>query len=169
VTTFLVIGVAGLVLLAVSLVLGDALDGAFDVLPGDAFSGAVLGAFVAAFGFGAAAAESFGLGSAVTVSSGVVAGVGFGWFAAWLTRLVRGGGSEPPAGTADTVGHEGRVVTGIPAEGFGVVHVHIGGDTLQLNARAEQALEAGTRVHVTGALSPTAVTVAPIWNQLTES
>ena len=40
-TTFLVIGVLGLVLLAVGLVLGDLLDGVTDVLPGDAFSTAV--------------------------------------------------------------------------------------------------------------------------------
>jgi hypothetical protein len=127
VTTFLVIGVAGLVLLAASLVVGDLLDGALDVLPGDAFSSAVIAAFVSAFGFGAAAAESLGVGRAVAVASGMAAGVTFAWFAAWLTRLVRGSGSEPPPSTGDTVGHEGRVVTGIPAEGFGVVHVHVGG------------------------------------------
>jgi len=163
---FLVIGVTGLVLLAASLAVGDLLDGALDVLPGDVFSSAVIGAFISAFGFGALAAEALDLGRAVAVASGVVAGVLFGWFAAWLTRLVRDGGSDTPPGTGDTVGHEGRVVTGIPAEGFGVVHVHVGGHNLQLNARADQPLATGTRVHVTGTLSPTAVTVAPIWNEV---
>ena len=51
-TTFMVIGVAGLVLLLVSLVVGDLFDGALDALAGDAFSSAVIGAFVSATGFG---------------------------------------------------------------------------------------------------------------------
>ena len=54
VTMFLVIGLIGLVLLGLSLVLGDVLDGAFDFLAGDAFSSAVLGAFISATGFGGA-------------------------------------------------------------------------------------------------------------------
>lgn len=55
-TTFVVIGVVGLVLLAVSLLLGDLLDSALDALAGDAFSTAVIGGFVSAFGFGTALA-----------------------------------------------------------------------------------------------------------------
>lgn len=60
------------------------------------------------------------------------------------------------------MGHEGRVVTGIPAEGLGVVQVNVGGTTSKLNARAGQPLATGTRVHVTETLSPTAVTEAQI-------
>ncbi|WP_148574356.1 NfeD family protein [Nocardioides caldifontis] len=165
-TVFLVLGVVGLVLLGVSLVLGDVLDGALDVVAGDAFSTAVIGAFVSAFGFGAAAVEAAGFGMVVALPVGLVAGVAFGWFAAWLTRLLRGGGTDAPPSTADTVGREGQVVTGIPAEGFGVVRVYVDGQLLRLNARADSAIEVGTAVHVTGVLSPTAVTVAPVWNEL---
>lgn len=165
-TVFLILGLVGLVLLAVSLVIGEALDGFLDVLPGDAFSTAVIGAFVSAFGFGAAGADAAGLPQLVTLAIGVACGGVFGWFAAWLTRLVRGGGSDGTPTTDDSIGRGGRVVTAIPADGFGTVRVAIGGHVVQLNARAEHALEAGTEVHVTSVLSPTAVTVAPLWDEL---
>jgi membrane protein implicated in regulation of membrane protease activity len=166
VTTFLVVGVVGLVLLAVSLVVGDLLDGALDALAGDTFSSAVIGGFVSAFGFGAAAMEALGFRLLVAMPVGLVAGLAFGWFAAWLTRLLRDESSDATVTTSDTVGHEGQLVTGVPIDGFGVVRVLVGGHSLTLNARAERVLEAGTRVHVTGVLSPTAVTVSPVWNEL---
>jgi membrane-bound ClpP family serine protease len=162
--TFLVIGTIGLVVLVISLVAGDFFDGALDALAGDVFSSAVIGAFVAATGFGGAAAQAVGLPTAVSIPVGLVAGGFFAWFAYWLTRLIRSGGSDATLTIDDALGREGRVVTGIPAGGFGVVNILIGGHTLRLNARAEQPLDAGTEVHVTSVLSPTAVTVAPVWN-----
>lgn len=165
-TVFLVLGVAGLALLLVSLVLGDVLDGAFDALAGDVFSTAVIGAFVSATGFGGALGEAVGLPTAGSVAVGLVAGAGFAWVAAWLTRLVRGGGSDATVSTDDALGHAGRVVSAIPAEGYGSVSVFVGGHTLRLNARAGVPIEAGTEVHVTEVISPTAVAVAPVWNEL---
>lgn len=165
-TVYLVVGVVGLVLLAVSLLAGDLLDGAFDALAGDWFSSAVLGGFISAFGFGAAVAAGLGLPVLPTVLVGAGAGVLVGWFAAWLTGLVRGGGSDDPVGASDTVGLDATVLTEIPAGGLGVVRVRVGGHTLQLNARADAdgtALPVGTEAHVTGVVSPTAVTVAPVW------
>ncbi len=173
-TTFLVIGVVGLVLLAVSLVLGDLLDGTveglLDGVPGgEAFSTAVIGAFVSAFGFGAAAADATGAPLVVALPVGVGAGVVFGWFAAWLTRLVRDGGSDDTPSTDDTIGREGAVTTAIPADGLGTVRILLGGHVIRLNARAEQAIPAGTAIHVTGVLSPTAVTVSPVWPEALEA
>lgn len=165
-TTFLVIGVLGLVLLAVSLVLGDLLDGVADLLPGDVFSTAVIGAFVAATGFGGAAADSVGLPALASVPIGLAVGGLFGWLAAWLTRLIRDGGSDATPSVDHTVGRPGRVVTSIPTSGFGTVDVLLGGNPLRLNARADQPLEAGTEVFVTTVLSPTAVEVAPVWKPL---
>lgn len=169
VTVYLVVGLVGLLVLAVSLLLGDALDGlldgAVDAL-GDAFSTAVLGAFLAALGFGGAIAEALDAPLLVSLPVGVVSGVVFGWFASWLTRLVRDGGSDATLTTDDTRGRDGRVVTGIPADGFGVVDVLVGGHTMRLNARAEEPLDPGTPVHVTSVLSPTAVTVAPLWPEV---
>ena len=160
------IGLAGLVLLGVSLLLGDLFDGFFDALAGDVFSSAVLGGFTSAFGFGAAIADSSGAPLAVSLPVGAVAGVAFGWFAAWLTRLVRDGGSDGTPGADDLLGREGTVVSAIPVDGFGTVRVQVGGHVVRLNARSDQGAEAGTVVHVTGVLSPTAVTVAPVWGEL---
>ncbi len=162
----MIIGLVGLALQAVALVAGDLLDGALDALAGDFFSTAVIGAFVSAFGFSAAAVEAGGAGLAAAVPAGVAAGAVFAGFAAWLTRLLRDGTSDATPTTEESVGREGRVVTGIPDDGFGVVHVLVGGHALQLNARADRPIEAGARIHVTGVLSPTAVTVAPVWNEL---
>ncbi|WP_110180515.1 NfeD family protein [Nocardioides solisilvae] len=165
-TTFLVIGVVGLALLLVSLVVGDLFDGAFDALTGDVFSSAVIGAFVAATGFGAAAAQP-ALGTVLALPVGAVTGVAFAWFAWWLTRLLADGSSDATPGIDDTVGRDGKVVTPVPEGGFGVVDVLVGGHVLRLNARADHPIEPGTPVHVTGVLSPTAVTVAPVWPELT--
>lgn len=165
-TTFLVIGLIGLLLLGLSLVLGDVFDGALDFLAGDVFSSAVLGAFISATGFGGAAAQGFGLPMPLALPIGLAAGVVFGVFALWLTRLIRDGGSDATLTTDDSIGREGRVVTAIPTGGFGVVNILVGGHTMRLNAKADEPIEPGTPVHVTSVLSPSAVTVAPVWDEL---
>ncbi|GGF39820.1 hypothetical protein GCM10011519_11850 [Marmoricola endophyticus] len=165
-TTYLVIGIVGLVLLGASLLLGDLLDSALDFLAGDAFSTAVVGGFVSAFGFGTALAQAAGLPTLGALGVGVVAGGLMGWFAAWLTRLVRSGGSDATPETADAVGREATVLTTIPSEGYGTVRVQMGGHVVRLNARAETEIPGGTAVHVTGVLSPSAVTVSPTYDVL---
>lgn len=161
-TVFLLVGVVGLVLLALSLLLGDLFGGALDALSGDIFSSAAIGGFVSAFGFGGALSEGLGAPVWVAVVVGAAVGLGFGWFASWLTRVVRGGGSDATVTTEDAVGRDAKVLTGIPEGGFGVVRVQVGGHSLQLNARAERAVDPGTEVYVTAVLSPTAVAVAPV-------
>ena len=165
-TIFLILGIAGLALLAVSLLLGDVFDGMLDALAGDIFSSAVIGGFLAAFGFGAALVQGLDGPLPLTLGVGAVAGLAAAWFASWLTRLIRGGGSDAAVSTADTLGREAQVVTGIPEQGYGVVRVRVGGHALQLNARAEQPIEPGAEVYVTGVLSPTAVAVAPVRGEL---
>lgn len=163
---FLVIGIVGLVVIAISLLVGDLHSGALDGLGLDWFSTEVVGGFVSALGFAGAIAVDAGAPDGIAVLVGVAAGVVFGAAAAGLTRLVRGGGTDDVPESDDTIGREGRVLTAVPDDGFGSVEVWVGGHTLRLNARSDQALGAGTRVHVTGVLSPTAVTVAPVWSAL---
>ena len=165
-TTFLLIGLAGLLLLGVSVVLGDLFDGLLDALAGDVFSSAVLGGFVSAFGFGAAVVDAAGGPLALSLPVGVVAGVVVAWFAAWLTRLIRDGGSDGTPAADDALGREGTVVTDIPVDGYGTVRLQVGGHVVRLNARAERPLAPGTEVHVTAILSSTAVAVAPVWDDL---
>ena len=162
-TVFLVLGIVGLAVLLVSLVLGDLLDGAFDVLAGDAVSTAVLGGFVSAFGFGGAAADGAGLPWPVSVAVGAGAGFVVGWFAWWLTRMLKDEHSDGTVSINDSVGQVAQVITDIPGGGYGVVRVVVGGHSLQFNASAHQAIEAGTEVNVTGVLSPTAVSVTEVW------
>lgn len=165
-SVFVVIGLIGLALLAVSVLFGDLLDGVFDVLAGDWFSGAVIGGFVSAFGFGAALADNAGMSGGAVVAIGVAAGALFAWFGAWLTRFVRGSETDATPKTDDVVGLDAMVVAAIPADGFGVVTVRVGGHVVRYNARAEAPLDSGSEVHVTGVLSPTAVSVAPLWTPL---
>jgi membrane-bound ClpP family serine protease len=166
-TTFLVIGLVGLALVGISLVLGDLFDGVLDALAGDVFSSAVIGGFVSAFGFGAALMQGLGAAAVVAVPVGIGAGLVVGWFAWWLTRLVKDGGSDATLTPEDALGRSGRVITSIPTDGYGTVRLMIGGHSVQLNAKAEAPVEPGTEVHVTEILSPTAVLVAPVWNELT--
>ncbi|WP_408897592.1 hypothetical protein ACJ5H2_00455 [Nocardioides sp. R1-1] len=162
-TVFLVLGVAGLLLLTVSLVAGDLLDGAFDALEADWISSAVIGGFVSALGFGGAAADGAGLPLPASLAVGAGSGLLVGWLAWWLTRLLKDGPSDGTVSVADSVGQVATVVTDIPSEGYGVVRVVVGGHPLRLNATAHRPIEAGAEVNVTGVLSPTAVSVAEVW------
>ena len=168
-TVFLVLGFVGLGLIALALIVGDVIDGALsgalDVLEADVFSTAVIGGFVSAFGFGGAAAEGAGLPVLPAVLVGGASGVVVGWFAWWLTRLVKDGPSDGTVTIGDTVGQVGRVLTTIPGgDSYGVIRVSVGGNVLQCNANSLLPIEAGAEVSITGVLSPTAVTVAPVWN-----
>ncbi len=168
-TLFLVLGFVGLALVVLSLVVGDHLEaafgGAFNALEGDVFSTAVLGGFVSAFGFGAAAADGAGLPDVAALAIGTGSGFVVGWFAWWLTRLVKDGPSDGTVSIGDTVGQVGRVLTAIPGgERYGVIRVSVGGHVMQCNASSLLEIESGAAVSITGVLSPTAVTVAPVWN-----
>lgn len=162
-TVFLVLGLVGLGVLLLSLVAGDLLDGAFQALEADWISTAALGGFVSAFGFGGAVADGAGAPVPVSLAVGAASGVVVGWLALWLTRLVKNGPSDGTVSIGDSVGQVAKVITAIPAEGYGVVRVVVGGHPLQLNASAHLPIEAGAEVNVTGVLSPTAVSVTEVW------
>jgi len=158
--------VVGLAVLAVSLVAGDLLEGVLDGLSGDWFSTEVVGSFVAALGFGGAAALAAGAPDVVALAAGLVAGAVFGALGWGLTRVVRGGATDEVPAADDVLGRDAVVVSDVPADGFGAVRVVLGGHTLRFNARAELPLTSGTEVHVTEVLSPTALRVAPTWSAL---
>lgn len=161
---FLLIGVCGVVVLLASLLLGELFD--LEALAGDWFSTAALGGFVSALGFGGATAQALGAPQLVASLVGVGAGLVVGWFAAWLTRLVKNGGTDSTPTATDMIGWDATVLSDVPADGYGAVTVRRGGHTVRLNAKSERALPAGTAVHVTGVLSPTAVTVAATYPEL---
>lgn len=161
---FLIIGICGVVVLLISLILGDLFD--LETLAGDWFSTAALGGFISALGFGGLFAEGLGASTFVATCIGTGAGLVVGWFCAWLTRLVKSGGTDSTPQTRDILGWDAMVVSDIPADGYGSITVRRGGHVLRYNAKAERALPAGTEVHVTGVLSPTAVSVAATYPEL---
>jgi membrane protein implicated in regulation of membrane protease activity len=160
VVTLLLIGGAGVLLLLVSLVVGDVLDGAFDV-GSDLFSGSALAGFLGAFGFAGAlaldATDSMGVAIGVGLASGLVIGGGVGY----LTSRLQRGGDEANVRTGDLVGRDATVVSTIPVEGFGEVSMVASGHITKLNARAPGGLSAGTPVRITAVLSATSVAVEP--------
>ena len=80
-SVFLILGIAGVMVLLVSLILGDLLDSAlhFDGLDSEVFSTSVIAAFVGAFGFGGVAVHEFTDSVWLASLVGLVAGSLAGW------------------------------------------------------------------------------------------
>jgi membrane protein implicated in regulation of membrane protease activity len=157
-----VIGAVGVVLLAVSLFLGDVLHFGHPDAEGP-FSVPAIAAFVGAFGFGAALASGLTGGGALAVVVGLLAGVGIAIPSAWGTMLLARAASRMRTDATPTraslVGSLGVVVTPIPTEGYGEVRVLIGGQQVKLNAKADRPVALGTRIFVVEAPTDTSVVV----------
>ncbi|MFJ6738139.1 hypothetical protein ACIQOU_04395 [Streptomyces sp. NPDC091279] len=164
---FLGLGIAGVVLLALSVVLDGLLEGLFDGLLDGVFDGLlslpVVAGFVSMFGFsGAIVLGTTGMGGVGAVAVEIPAGVGAGWVAYRLSRALMDDRSGAAPRGADLVGVAGSVVTAIPAEGYGEILVRLAGQPLKLAARSEVPVARGTEVWVDRTLSHTAVSVRPV-------
>lgn len=157
-TLFLVIGGIGILLLLITLVLGDVLDGVLD-FGGDLISGPALAAFLGAFGFGGALALGAGASMGVAIAVGLAVGALLGAGAGFVSAQLHKGGDESNVRTASLVGRDASVVTAIPESGFGTVSIVAAGHITSLNARAQEAIPAGTPVIISAVLSPTSVAV----------
>lgn len=162
-TTFLIIGAAGLALVVATLVLGDVLDGALglDALDSDLFSISSLAAFVGAFGFGGALSLALIPNTLLAVVVGGAIGSTASWGALRLTRALRSGEEASTFRSESMIGHPARVITAIPDGGYGEVHLAIGGHVRKFSATSGGPVDAGTEVWVTAIVSPTAVEVTP--------
>jgi Na+/glutamate symporter len=161
VTAFLLVGAIGVLLLVVSLLLGDhvdALDSVFD-LGGDWFSGAALAGFLGTLGFGGALAYDATGSATVGIVVGVVAGLVIGALVGWTMAKLRGNDSGETVRTSELAWREATVVSAIPADGYGEISLVVSGHLTKLNARANEPLAAGTAVLITAVLSPTSVSV----------
>lgn len=161
-TGFLIVGVAGVALVLLSLLLGDILDGVFDGL-GDFFSTEVIGTFIGALGFVGAIALSLTGSTALALVLGAAAGVGLSWLAWTGSRRLRQGDHTGSVRTSDLVERTGTVLADIPADGFGVITLSVGGHLTRVNAKSEAPIGSGTEVVVVAVLSPTAVSVVPLF------
>lgn len=164
--TMLIIGGIGVLLVALSLVLGEFhLDGH----PDGPFSLPVVSAFVGAFGFvGAIPAalipESFPTGArlAISLGAGLIAAVPLAIGAGHLVRMAMGMRTDATLAPGDLLGSLGTVITPIPAGGFGEVRLHSHGQDLKYNARSASALPAGGQVYVVDVPTATSVEVVAV-------
>lgn len=155
---FLVIGCVGVVLLLISLVIGDHLNSAFDALDNDLISGAAVAGFLGALGFvGALVLDGTG-STAIAVIAGIVAGVLLGLGVGWVSNRLRTG-DDSGVNTSSLVGRTATVMNAIPADGYGEISMVASGHLTKLNARAVEPVAPGRTVVITGVLSPTAVLV----------
>jgi hypothetical protein len=156
---FLIIGGVGIALLVVSLLLGEVLDGLFEGIGGDLFSGAALAGFLGVFGFAGALTLSLTDSVGLSILFGLLAGGVVGSLTGWATLKLREGGDEANVRTGDLVGSTASVVTAIPEGGYGEVTLVVAGHITRLNARAPGPVPSGAAVTITAVLSATAVMV----------
>jgi membrane protein implicated in regulation of membrane protease activity len=162
VTLFLVIGLVGLMMLVVAMVVGDVFDGLLEGL-GGVFSTEVIAGFLGAFGFGGALALALTGQTWLAWTVGLIAGVGLALAASWASRWLHRGDHTGSVRTSDLVERKATVVNAIPADGYGVVSLSVGGHLTRVNARATHPVEAGSEVVVVEVLSPTSVSVTPLF------
>lgn len=166
-TLFLGLGIAGVVLLALSLIFDGILEGLFGGVLDGLFDGLlslpVIAGFISMLGFGGAIVlGTTGVGTFAAVGAGIVAGL----VAAWLTwkfsqALMRDQTNAAPR-EADLVGSAGSVVTAIPSEGYGEVLLRLGGQVVKLSAKSPVPVARGTEIWVEATLSTTSVSVRPV-------
>ncbi|MDQ1050414.1 hypothetical protein [Streptomyces sp. V4I2] len=155
-TWFLGLGIAGVVLLVLSLVFDGVLDGLFDGL----LSLPVVAGFVSMLGFsGAIVMGTTGLGAVGATAVGVPAGAVTGRLAYRLSRALMNDASGAAPRGDDMIGVAGSVVTAIPADGYGEVLVHLAGQPVKLAARSAVPVARGAEIWVEAALSQSAVAV----------
>jgi membrane protein implicated in regulation of membrane protease activity len=160
---FLVIGVLGVVVLLLSLFVGEL---GMDVDADGPFSVPALAALLGGIGFGGAAAVSVlpeSLPDAVTALLALAVGLGvavpLAWGAIRLSRALKDMPTQPTLTRHSLVGAQGVVVSAVPSPGYGEVRLTLAGQQLKFSARSDSPLPAGTPVYVVEALSDTAVEV----------
>ncbi|MEI7033873.1 hypothetical protein [Streptomyces pratensis] len=166
-TFFLGLGIAGIVLLAFSLIFGGLLEGFLDGVLDGVFDGLlslpVIAGFLSMLGFcGAIVLGTTGLGTFAATVAGVAAGLVAGWLTWRLSKaLMRDQTAATPRGS-DLVGTSGSVVTAIPVDGYGEVMLRLGGQPVKYAAKSVTPVARGTEVWVEEALSTTSVAVRPV-------
>lgn len=158
---FLIIGIAGALLLLLSLILDGIFD-AFDFGDGP-LSLTTIAAFTTIFGFTSFACVGSGVPTTIAGLLGAVAGVIGGAIAWWLTRVIRSAESTTAVSSQELTGGEAVVVLGIPAgAGLGEVSLVRNGERISLSASSDEELPTGRRVRILDTLSPTSVRVGSL-------
>ncbi|KQS66817.1 hypothetical protein ASG41_10375 [Modestobacter sp. Leaf380] len=161
--TFLAVGGLGIVVLVLSLVVGEIGEFGGDV--DGPFSVPALAAGLGGVGFGGAAASALlpRLPGVVTVLlclvAGLVVALPLAAGAVKLSAGLRDMPTEPTLTAGHLLGSQGVVVSTVPAGGYGEVRLTVAGQHLKYAARSDVTLPAGTPVYVVDTPSPTSVEV----------
>ena len=166
-TVFFVIGAVGVLVLLVSLFVGELGElGLGDVDADGPFSVPAIAALLGGIGFGGAAATSVlpaELPDAATallaLAVGLAVAVPLAWGAVRLSRALKDMPTQETLTRHHLVGAQGVVVSAVPGTGFGEVRLALAGQQLKYSARSDVPLPAGTPVYVVEALSETSVQV----------
>lgn len=159
----LVLGCAGALVLAGSLLLGEIAHADADAE--GPFSIPALTAFVGAFGFVGAIGHTVaggGTGPGALLAAGLAGMAGAiptAWLAVRLSRMLARMPTDATLTASALVASTGVVVTPIGSGAFGEVQVNVGGQPLKLYAKADRALPLGTAVFVVEALTESSVIV----------
>jgi membrane protein implicated in regulation of membrane protease activity len=164
---FLVVGGIGLLVLLISLFVGELGElGIGEVDADGPFSVPAIAALLGGVGFGGAAAVGVlpeALPDVVTALLALVVGlavaVPLAWGAIRLSRALKDMPTQPTLTRHHLAGTQGVVVSAVPTAGFGEVRLAVAGQQLKFAARSDVPLPAGTPVYVVEALSETSVQV----------
>ncbi|MWV48468.1 hypothetical protein GRS96_04155 [Rathayibacter sp. VKM Ac-2803] len=138
--TFIVVGVAGLLMLLVSVVVGDVLER----VGGSALSGTALGIAATLFGAAGVLTMSLALPTAVAYAAAFVAAVASYLIVLRLTRRIVGGSD---GGTVAVIGLHGIATASISVRG-GEVSLDGPGEVERCPAYSEEPIPEGTRIRV---------------------
>lgn len=160
---FALLGVLGLVVLALSLLFDGIFETVTDAIgfdSGGLLSLPVIATFVSIMGFTGMlvmGATDAGTGAATLV--GIAAGLAGGGVAARVTKALVNAPTDATPSSDHLPGLVGTVVTPIPIGGLGEVIVRVAGQPVKFSARSDEAVAAGASVVVITALSSTSVQV----------
>ncbi|GEK23238.1 hypothetical protein [Cellulomonas xylanilytica] len=160
---FWVIAGVALLLLVLTVTLGDFLDGAVEAIDvtGGYLSSTVVLSFLATFGIvGGLLLATTDVSVLVASLGGVVAGALVGAGAGAATRSLTDGPTAHQITSSDYVGLAATVTTSIPAGGLGQISLVVAGQSTALAARADGPVPTGAGVTVVASLGPGVVKVA---------
>jgi len=159
---FWVIAGVALLLLVLTVVVGDFLDGVVDAIDvtGGYLSSTVVLSFLATFGIVGGLLLATTDASVLLASlAGVVAGAVVGAGAGVATRALTNGPTAHQITSSDYVGQSATVTTSIPADGLGQISLVVAGQSTALAARADAPVPTGAGVTVVANLGPGVVKV----------
>ena len=166
---FWLIAGAALLLLVLTVTVGDFLDGVVDAIDftGGYLSSTAVLAFLATFGIvGGLLLMTTDVSMLIASLGGVAAGAVVAAGAGAATRSLTHGPTAHQITSSDYVGQAATVTTSIPVGGLGQISLVVAGQSTALAARADGPVPTGSGVTVVATLGPGVVKVATVTSSL---